>query len=307
MPEQNRSLGRPRLWKYHLHSLWLFTFSDIKTIIAPKTIFGIMNAISSSAFGIRSTPMALSVLNRVLPTIIWVWINLLPFNIDNQRQPAAILEDSLNKPWRPMPSKRLTELEAKSIMFVLYPTAVLVSMYSGGLKQCIALNFLGYWYNDCGGSDSSCISRNLINACGFICFASGAMEVALGFPLPLEPYLLEWFFVIGCVVFSTVQMQDIYDQAGDRLRGRKTVSLVFGDGRTRWLTAICMAFWCIICPWYWNLLLSLRAAFMMLGVTIIGRLLWKRSVEDDKLSFRLWNLWMVFVYTMPLMSYFSRS
>ena len=185
--------------------------------------------------------------------------NLLPFNIDNQRRPAAIVEDTLNKPWRPMPTKRLTPREAKVTMFALYPTAFMVSVYVGGLKQSTTLILLGFWYNDRGGSDTSCVGRNFINACGFICYSSGAMEVALGFPLPLEPQLIQWFLIIGGVVFSTVQTQDTYDQIGDSLRGRRTVSLVIGDGPARWLTAAFVSFWCLVCPWYWTLSAGIRS------------------------------------------------
>ncbi len=114
----------------------------------------------------------------------------------------------------------------------------------------------------------SCITRNFINACGFICYSSGAMEVALGSPLSLmKPRLTQRFLIIGGVIFSTVQTQDIYDQAGDRLRGRKTMSLVLGDERCRWITALLLAFWCLVCPRYWALHLGVHAAFMALGAS----------------------------------------
>ena len=98
---------------------------------------------------------------KALLVAFWTWINLLPFAIDNQRQPAAIAEDSLNRPWRPMPSNRLTQKQARQIMFTIYPVAGLTSLYAGGLHQCIPLMVLGYWYNDCGGADISCVVRKL--------------------------------------------------------------------------------------------------------------------------------------------------
>lgn len=293
--------GHGAFWIFHLRSIWLFTFSDLKTIIGPKTVFGLMNALSAPAFGIGTAPEAMWVFRRALLVALWTWINLLPFAIDNQRQPAAIAEDSLNKPWRPMPSNRLTAKQAKQIMLILYPVAGMTSFYAGGLRQCIALMILGYWYNDCGGADASCVIRNLINACGFVCYSSGAMEVALGYPLPWQPRLVQWFLIIGAVVFSTVQTQDLYDQAGDKLRGRKTLPLVTGDAAARWMTVIAMGFWCIICPWYWNLHYGIGLAFRLLGCLIILRCLSKRSVCEDKKTFRWWNLWIVFIYSLPLL------
>lgn len=186
-------------------------------------------------------------------------------------------------------------------MFTLYPIAGLTSWYAGGIRQCMALMVLGYWYNDCGGADTRCVIRNLINACGFVCYSSGAMEVALGYPLPWQPRLAQWFFIIGAVITSTVQTQDFYDQAGDKLRGRKTVPLVAGDAPARWMTVIAMGFWCILCPLYWNLHYAIGIVFASLGFLIILRCLTKRSVSDDKKTFRLWNVWVVFMYSLPLM------
>lgn len=296
-----------RSWIYHLQSIWLFTRSDIKTIIGPKTVFGILSAVSAPVFGIDSAPPALCIHRKVLVTAMWTWINLLPFAIDNQRQPAAIMEDNLNKPWRPMPSRRLTPRQAKGMMLSLYPVACITSICVGGLNQCIALILLGYWYNDCGGADVSCVTRNFINACGFICYSSGAMEVALGFPLPLKPRLIQWFLIIGGAVFSTVQTQDFYDQAGDSLRGRKSVPLVLGDKRGRWITVFPMAFWSLFCPWFWNLPFEIHSAFLALGSVVIWRILTKRTVKEDKKTFRVWNLWMVFMYSLPLMKHISSA
>jgi hypothetical protein len=61
-------------------------------------------------------------------------------------------------------------------MLVLYPVACLVSALLGGLRQCLALIILGFCYNDLGFADRSCITRNLINGIGFVCYASGAVE-----------------------------------------------------------------------------------------------------------------------------------
>jgi 4-hydroxybenzoate polyprenyltransferase len=192
-------------------------------------------------------------------------------------------------------------------MLVLYPVACLVSALLGGLRQCLALIVLGFCYNDLGFADRSCITRNLINGVGFVCYASGAVEVALGITLSFQQQaFMRWLAVISVVVFSTIQMMDMYDQEGDGLRGRKTVPLVMGDGLARWLTAAPMAFWSVFCPWYWELQPIPSAAFGVLGVAILTRTLTKRSVKDDKRTFWAWNIWMAFLYTLPLIKLLSR-
>ena len=288
---------------YHAKTIWLFTYTDLKTIVGPETAFGILSALSGPILTTNQSPDFFGILSRIPRVAFWCWINLLPFAIDNQRQPEAIEEDGENKPWRSMPSGRLSETHAKWLMWSLYPAAILASLKLGGLKQCLALVLLGWWYNDRGGGDSSCITRNFINACGFLSYASGATEVASRSDLldnPFNPVAWPWFLVIGAVVFTTVQTQDMYDQAGDSLRQRKTVPLVIGDYYARWSIAIAMIGWSVVCPTFWQLGPATYAMSTITGAVVISRTLTKKSVPADKLTFRIWNLWMVMLYLMPL-------
>ena len=253
---------------------------------------------------LNQSPEFAVILGRLPRIAFWCWINLLPFAIDNQRQSAAIKEDGENKPWRPIPSGRMSKTQAKWLMWSLYPAAIVASMMLGGLKQCLALICLGWWYNDLGGADHSCITRNFINACGFLCYASGATEVASRTGLlgsPFKPIAWLWFAIIGAVVFTSVQSQDMYDQAGDGLRGRKTVPLVMGDNHARWSIGIAVSIWSIVCPTLWQLGPGTYAVSMTTAAIITFRTLTKRSVSDDKSTFRIWNLWMVILYVMPLL------
>ena len=286
---------------YHLKTIWLFTLTDLKTIVGPMTTFGVINALYAPNFGLHSASNT-AFLSSLSTTAFWTWINLLPFAIDNQRQVGAVEEDRLNKPWRPLPSERLTPKQAEKLVFILYPVAFVTSILYGGWRQNLALMALGYWYNDRQGADL-CISRNFINACGFVCYASGALEVALGVRLPLRKDLAQWFLVIGGVVFSTVQTQDMYDQAGDLACRRRTLPLVVGDGRSRWITALLMVFWSSFCPWYWDTRLGMSAVVWVTGLVIAFRMLLKRKVMDDKTTFKIWNAWMVLLYLLPIIEH----
>ena len=293
-----------RILAYHAYSVWLFTFSDIKTIIAPSVVFGVAHAFAHNHTGIQQHYLS-SLLETIesLPRIsLWVWINLLPFTISNQRQHPAIEEDAINKPWRTMPSKRMTIKQATELMYCLYLLAITVSLRVGGMRQSLALIFLGYWYNDLGGADTSCIIRNFINACGFICFASGALEVAIERSLQLDSQLVLWLGVIFTTVFLTVQTQDMYDQTGDQQRGRRTVPLELGDAAARLTIAIPMAILCWVCPRFWRVPPLGYVGPVALGTTVAVRTLTYRDVSADKVTFRIWNLWMVSLYTLPALS-----
>ncbi len=293
---------------YNLYTLWLFTFSDLKTILGPSTMFGVFNALCANMFGIPSVPAA-SVVCRTLHAVVWIWCNLLPFSIDNQRQPLSEAEDSINKSWRPMPAKRLTEKTAKRWMLGLYPVAIVISIHVGGLRQCLLLIALGCWYNDLGGADRSPLIRNFINACGFLCYASGAMEVVYGHSLPLEgkSLLSQWFSIIGGAVVTSVHSQDMEDKEGDRVRGRKTVPLVIGDWPSRLTLALAVTAWSCLGLHYWRLESIACMPTLVLGTLVALRTLMLRGVGDDKRTFRLWNLWLTTLYLLPAFGFYSEG
>ena len=300
----HRSMPVVEVCVYHLHSLWLFTSSDIKTIIGPSFVFGATNALAGAEYGLKSSDetRGRGILQRLPLVLLYVWMNLLPFTINNQKSPNAIKEDEINKPWRTLPSGRMTPKQAEPLMLIMYLVGLGISSVTGGLKQSIALVFLGTWYNNFAGGDNGFLVRNLINALGYICFLSGALEVAVGCPLPVKARLIQWFSMIAAIVFSTVQLQDMYDQGGDSMRGRRTVPLVIGDGPARWTTAFLMIFWAYVCPRFWNSAMAVIALSLLLAGTVIARSLLLRTVEDDRLTFKLWNAWMTLVFLLPLLS-----
>ena len=308
IPSLHRLMSVVATCTYHAHSLWLFTLSDLKTIVGPSFVFGVTNALAGAEYGLKFPEEGINgaIFQRLPRILLYVWINLLPFDISNQTSSDAIKEDRINKPWRTLPSGRMTPQLAKYLMLAFYLFALGVSSMTGGLKQSVTLVCIGTWYNHFAGADSSCLVRNLINALGYVCFTWGAMEVALGFPLPLDTRLIKWFGVVAAVIFTTVHLQDMSDQLGDRIRGRKTVPLVIGDGPARWMTAITMIFWGYVCPRFWNSIMTVAALGFVLAGGVAARYLVLRTVEADRLTFKLWNLWMTLVFLLPLLSQLTR-
>lgn len=302
------------LW-YHSYTLWLFLFSDFKTIVIPNTIFGITNAWAASKYdphvaGALPPPQNISdspkSIGRAVATLSWILVNLILFAINNQRGQRAIAEDSLNKPWRPFPGGRVSHEWGTRVMISLCIFAPIYSLaFTGGVRNSVALICLGVWYNNWGGADKNPVIRNIINGLGFTCFASGAMEVALGGSfLPLHPlgWSGRWLLVVIGIIFSTVQLQDMSDQAGDAKRGRRTVPLVWGDTAARWTIAIPMLGWGIWSPMFWEVSSLCFILSMALASLVALRALLIRSVLGDKQTFRLWNCWIVVVYMLPMFS-----
>ena len=283
----------------HIYTLWLFTYSDIKTIIGPSFVFGAANALAGGKYGLKA-PTSAYVIHRLPLTLLWIWMNLLPFTINNQMSPDAVVEDKINKPWRPFPMRRMTARQAERLIIALYPLAVLLGQMTGGLRQSVGLLFLGNWYNNFSGADAGFLVRNMINALGYVCFLSGAMEVAIGSALPIEIRLLRWFGMIAAIIFTTVHLQDMSDQVGDAMRGRKTLPLVLGDRAGRWTAAIPMLFWGYACPYFWDK----GGAFLVLSLglagTVAGRTLSLTTAHSDRLTFKLWNFWVALIFVLPL-------
>lgn len=290
---------------YHLHTLLLFTLSDLKTILLPETLFALSTSLSGS---VTQTPEHASSRSaghtflRLPLVLLWIYANLLPFNIKNQSQPSSLSEDALNKPWRPLPTKRISRHSAKKAMVFFYALAVVISIPLGAVVPSLTLVALGIWYNDLGGADASCVVRNLINGAGFTTFGMGATIVANGGSsgghLNMTAY--EWLAIIFFVVVTSVQMQDIPDQEGDRQRGRNTVPLVIGDRLGRWSVAVPVALVSVLTPAFWRLGYAGWAVPMVVGSVVIVRLFACRTVGADKTTFRLWNLWMGVLYLLPL-------
>ena len=96
-------------------------------------------------------------------------------------------------------------------------------------------------------------------------------------------------------------LHDMENQKGDSMRGRRTAPLVLGDGVARWIIAVAMVFWGAICPVFWRssrIVVSLSVSTSLL----VGlRSLLLRDVNKDKLTFRLWNAWVLLLYLMPLL------
>lgn len=289
---------------YHLRTLWLTTYSDIKSIIIPETTFGIFSALSGPVLTTNQTPELWTILSRLPLVVLWVWVNVLVFDLGNQRLTASVIEDSINKPWRPLPSGRITEEQARRLLLAVLPVGILMACYLGGMEETLAM-MVGTWmYNDLGGGEESYLVRNLINALGFMCYSSGATLVACGHgEILLNPEAYQWLGMIGGIVFTTLQMQDMSDQKGDKARGRGTIPLVLGDGVARWTIAIPVFLWSIACPLFWKLPLYAFIAPIILGSVIGVRIILLRNVDADKVTWKFWNLWISSFYLLPLIKY----
>lgn len=298
---------RPKSLLYHMNTLRMFNKNDQKTILYPTTIMGVFSSLSGPVLGFNAHPNLISVLCTLPLVITWIWLNLLVLCVNNQSQPNAVEEDLINKPWRPMPSKRLTTRQAHQILLMSQFASLIVSLKLGVVKYSLAIMFLGYLYNDRGAGDYSCAARNLINALGFCLFGLGGATIASGGHLDNVAFATltapapKWFLLIATTIFTTMHSQDMYDQEGDAVRNRLTIPLVIGDGLARWTIFAPVLCWSVAAPMFWDLGVWGFASPLFFGALVAVRTVVYRSVKQDRTTFQMWCVWITSLFMLPLL------
>lgn len=117
----------------------------------------------------------------------------------------------------------------------------------------------------------------------------------------LNSKALQWFVLLYVTVFTTGHMQDIPDRIGDAARGRKSVPLVIGDTAGRWTVAVGTLFWSVALPLFWGVQWWGYVPVLGLATWVAGRVLGKKKVEEDEVTFVVWNAWISVVYTLPFL------
>ena len=89
-------------------------------------------------------------------------------------------------------------------------------------------------YNDLGCAEEHFASRNLVIAAAYTLYGNGALRIACGYKGATVIWrAYAWEAIIAGVIFTTMQVQDLKDQEGDRTRDRRTAPLVLGDSWSR--------------------------------------------------------------------------
>jgi 4-hydroxybenzoate polyprenyltransferase len=289
-------------------NLWRFTQDDFLTFVFPNTIFGICVACAGSPFvSNRSAELSwMALLARIPLVILFNWTNLLIFDLANQRLWESVLEDKLNKPWRPIPNGRMTRSEVRQSLQLAIPLVLAINHYILGVGSETACIIVGCWvYNDLKASDDSWILRNAVIALGFGVFNWGSLKVAIGggqagtlTGITTTGYT--WICLYSLVIFTTMHVQDMKDQAGNKARGRRTAPLIFGDRAARWTLAVPIATWTPVCALHCRASVFAATIVMAFGGYVAWRCLSYRGSMQDRWTWQLWCAWTAMLSLMPL-------
>lgn len=190
---ENFFLNFIKFFQYHAYTAYLLSCNNINDIIVSGYLFGVLNATIAPKLSMGPSRGLAHILKLTPGMLMWSWSNLALFNLHNQRHGLA--EDAINKPWRPLPSKRLTPLQATWAMYCMYPVILIISLRFGGLVPCLFEAVSCLHYNEWNGSSDPFL-KNLLNGLGFACFLAGPLEIATGHSI-LERTAMIWIMVIS--------------------------------------------------------------------------------------------------------------
>jgi 4-hydroxybenzoate polyprenyltransferase len=232
---------------YHLHTLFLFTYDQFFDTIIPGAMFGLLTTLAGPALSLPAQS-TLTVLRRAPAISAWLWLIILQFCLQNQCSEGAGEEDAENKPWRPIPSKRITVADARRLLMPTRMVASAASWYLGVSLPFLCWSVLGSLYNNYGFSDRSGLARNVFCGLFFTCSFGGALIIALNAEEISKPARYWIALVCCCILMTTIQTQEFRDEKGDRNRRRRTLVTELGRARALCTVYVAVTFWSLHVP-----------------------------------------------------------
>ena len=242
---------------------------------------------------------------RLPHVVFWIWLHLLQTNVANQIIDPE--EDACNKSDRPIPAARLTLYQAQIFRWFLVPFCLVVSVVYGPPVTVASamLCIFTYIYNELGLA-THWITKNVLNALGFACFELGATLVAGGSSVISSFHALRADTLkgkhsvldgvaqlsIACsagVLATTIQAQDFKDCEGDFLVGRRTLPILYPE-ISRYTALPILLAWSIGLSLMWQVDVGLCVLFVLLSLLIGWRLIAKRDVPADQITFYIYNV-----------------
>ncbi|KAF3053854.1 hypothetical protein E8E11_011161 [Didymella keratinophila] len=296
------------LWShvtYHLKTVLLFTSDQVLDTVIPGTAFGTLAALSGSTLDLPDQPCS-PILGRSFAVFIWLWFVILQFCVQNQRSPGSVAEDTINKPWRPIPSGRMTSEQANKLLSWVNIAAGLLSYYLDVLPIFMVYMCLITAYNDLGGGNKSGIVRNLFCGAGFSCYFGGALSIALG-PHNMSTAAWQWTFLVTFgILATTIQTQEFRDEVGDKARGRRTLVIELSRERAFWTVFTTVAFWSVYTPlgFFKGGCMTALLPVLFGGALLVTAAQAYHSGDHmlDRKLYKIWCVWMFGFCPLPLLA-----
>ncbi|KAK7457002.1 hypothetical protein VKT23_010305 [Stygiomarasmius scandens] len=111
----------------------------------------------------------------------------------------------------------------------------------------------------------------------------------------------------GLIFSLTGHAQDFRDRSGDALLGRRTIPLILPQTIARWSLILAMSGLTLGLIKLWEPPVLVAALFGLLGVITSAKFAIDYSEEQDRKTFRWYELWLIMAHFLPLFERFSNE
>ena len=284
----NRALSAQSVVEYlskEIQLNWLFIKSDVSTTIVPTSIFMLV-AVSTLEKSLSWITWGYFILG-----VIYFFLYIYQFCLSNQI--FGISEDQTNKPFRPLPSGKVTLQGAKYRWIVSILAYVGLGFYLHVFSLSIVWVGVSIYLN-CTDAHKSWLTKNLVPmGLGIFVQLAAAWKIIT----PLTPEVWHWIIFLSGWGALTATTQDFRDIEGDRLSQRQTLPIAFGEPIARNVMAtiwIIMAFsiHLMLCSLAKPLPISLiisDVVLMSCHMYIAWRVLIANHSSDDQMTYSLYT------------------
>jgi len=283
-----------------LHITWGFLRSDLLTFALPNTLFGLLGAIAGPQLLEGPQPRVADVMKRAPFVMLFNFYSLLVFDLANQWSPDSVEEDRVNKPWRPIPSGRITSEQTRKALLFTALVSLAFNYCLGIWSEGLFVQVLSYYYNELNGGGGPL--RDVIISVSYGLANRTSLRLASGPENTINQQGQAWIFVVSTIILTTMHIQDMKDLQGDRKRGRKTIPILIGDFSCRIALAILIPFWSIIAVRFWNLGITGSSLYFLLAILVGIRVLAIQDRKEDARTWKLWCFWHTSLYALPILS-----
>jgi 4-hydroxybenzoate polyprenyltransferase len=235
------------------------------------------------------------------------------YALDIVNQRMGVAEDTVNKPYRPIPGGLISLRGADArwvLAWILFPLlSYTLSGYWVGMWALVWQAEVGFCY--VWPKPNNPVVRNLFTGVATFIIISLVNSVVVeqhpgrNMPLVLRASLAGWAGLI-------IQIQEFHDVEGDRIAGKRTLPLVLGETKV-WLMryATCWLFFATHALFLlWGLVLAQSSSWsrgiyaagamqVILGAAVGLRVIWSDSMAKDRETYFYWLtvlFWMMIVY-----------
>ncbi|WP_280390718.1 UbiA family prenyltransferase [Nocardia brasiliensis] len=206
-------------------------------------------------------------------------------------QVDSLDEDRVNKPWRPLPAGRISlesAVKARDLAIIAFPLiGYLLDVFIQALiwELTVILACFTNWTN------------NILGKCSYSLIGALVLTSYWQIVAPMTAEVRDEFILMGIATFFSISIQDFRDKTGDLIAGRRTLPILLGDGPSRLLGVVVLAFlpfinYTITNPTMHNALswaaFSLPTACAAVSALFLAV---RRNQRTDHLAYRFLECW----------------